>query len=175
MQPAMKATSSRRQLIVAVLLALAVVGAGVRLWAPNPSLARDIGTLLLVLWLPVIGNIISFALARVRQRRGRHAFADDAPFRPQLRVELTAAPGQVRLKAPERQCTLVVGTEGFTARLGIPLAQWMTGDQPQALAVELLRPALALPRMASGTTFTVFAGATVVGEGRVLELLPPVS
>ena len=54
----MKATSSRRKLIVIVLLALALVGAGMRQWAPNPSLMRDVGTLLLVLWLPVIGNVI---------------------------------------------------------------------------------------------------------------------
>ena len=61
----MKATSSRRKLIVIVLLALALVGAGMRYWAPNPSVTRDIGTLLLVLWLPVIGNVVAFVINRV--------------------------------------------------------------------------------------------------------------
>ena len=61
----MKATSSRRKLIVIVLLALALVGAGMRHWAPNPSVMRDMGTLLLVLWLPVIGNVVAFVINRV--------------------------------------------------------------------------------------------------------------
>jgi hypothetical protein len=169
----MKATSSRRQLIVAVLLVLALVGAGMRLWAPRPSLARDVGTLLLVLWLPVIGNIISFAIARVNSRRHRHAFAADAPFRAQLLVELTAAGGRLRLQREERRCTLVVGSDGFTARLPFPIAQWLASAQPQATPLELLRPELALPHMPAGTRFSVLAGTSVAGHGRVLELLSP--
>jgi hypothetical protein len=169
----MKATSPRRQLIVAVLLVLAVIGAGMRLWAPKPSLARDIGTLLLVLWLPVIGNIISFAIRRVASRRGRHAFRGDAPFHPHLLVELTAAGGQVRLNAGERGCTLVVGSDGFTARLAEPLAQWLAGPQPRQVPVELLRPELALARLAPGGGFSVLAGASTLGQGRVLQALEP--
>ena len=41
-------TSSRRQIVMATLLGLAIVGAAMRYWAPNPSTARDIGTLMLV-------------------------------------------------------------------------------------------------------------------------------
>jgi hypothetical protein len=44
--------SGRRQVVMCVLLGLAAAGAAIRHWADNPSLARDIGTLLLVLWLP---------------------------------------------------------------------------------------------------------------------------
>lgn len=51
------------------LLGLAIVGAAMRYWAPNPSTARDIGTLLMVMWLPAVGNIISFVVRRFRQRR----------------------------------------------------------------------------------------------------------
>lgn len=158
-------------MIVAVLLALAVVGAGMRIWAPKPSLARDLGTLLLVLWLPVIGNIISFAIARVSRRRRRHAFAADAPFRPQLLVELTAAGGRLRLAHDERRCTLVVGSDGFTARLAVPLAQWLTGGQSQTMEVELLRPELALPCMVPGARFSVLGGTSLAGHGRVLQRL----
>jgi hypothetical protein len=169
----MKATSSRRQLIVAVLLVLALVGAGMRLWAPRPSLARDVGMLLLVLWLPVIGNIISFAIARVSSWRRRHAFAAEAPFRAQLLVELTAEGGRLRLQRDERRCTLVVGSEGFTARLPFPVAQWLAGAQPQTTPLELLHPELGLARMAADTRFSVLAGTAVAGHGRVLELLAP--
>jgi hypothetical protein len=168
----MQVTSSRRQLIVAVLLALALVGAGMRIWAPKPSLARDLGTLLLVLWLPVIGNIISFAIARVGSARRRHAFAADAPFRPQLLVELTAAGGRLRLRRQERRCTLVVGSDGFTARLRVPVTQWLAGAQPCATQVELLRPELALACMVPGTRFSVLAGTVPAGHGRVVEVLP---
>jgi hypothetical protein len=167
----MKATSPRRQLIVAVLLVLAVVGAGMRSWAPKPSLARDIGTLLLVLWLPVIGNIIGFLIGRAARLRRRNAFQADAPFAPHLLVELTAGAGQVRLDPTEQRCTLVVGDQGFTARLPVPLAQWLTGPQPQARQVELLRPEIALGRFVPGVEFGVHAGASLAGRGRVVEVL----
>lgn len=172
----MKATSHRRQVIVAVLLALALVGAGMRAWADNPSLARDIGTLLLVLWLPAVGNIVAFAIRRWRAAHPpRPPFDPAAPFQGQLLVELArvgpaAAPGAVDAGL----CTLVVGSEGFTARLAQPLAQWLTGPQPAVLQVQLLRPALALPRLPAGAVFSVLAGTRAVGTGRVLEVQRPV-
>lgn len=167
----MKATSPRRQLIVVVLLVLAVVGAALRAFAPNPSLARDIGTLLLVLWLPVIGNVIAFLIARVARLRRRHAFAPDAPFRPHLRAQLTAAGGRVKLDAEECSCTLVLGSDGFTARLAVPLAQWLTAPQPQLHELELLRPEIALQRLPAGSEFAVVSGSSVTGTGRVTEVI----
>ncbi len=71
-------------------------------------------------------------------------------------------------------CTLVVGSEGFTARLAQPLAQWLAGPQPAVLQVQLLRPALALPRLPAGAPFSVLAGTRAVGTGRVLEVRQPV-
>jgi hypothetical protein len=62
-------TSSRRQIVMATLLGLAIVGAAMRYWAPNPSTARDIGTLLLVMWLPAVGNIVSFVMREWHKRR----------------------------------------------------------------------------------------------------------
>ena len=52
--------SSRRETITAILLLFAVGGGLLRWLAPQPSLARDMGSLLLVLWLPIIGNIIAY-------------------------------------------------------------------------------------------------------------------
>lgn len=170
----MKATPHRRQLIVAVLLALAIVGAGMRLWADKPSLARDIGTLLLVLWLPAVGNIVAFAIGRWRAAHPpRLPFDPAAPFEGHLLVELARAGPAAGGAMDAVLCTLVVGSEGFTARLAQPLAQWLAGPQPAVLQVQLLRPALALPRLPAGAQFSVLAGTTAVGTGRVLEVQRP--
>jgi hypothetical protein len=62
-------SSGRRQIVMIVLLALSVVGGAIRHWADNPSVARDVGTLLMVLWLPAVGNLVAFLIAKVRQTR----------------------------------------------------------------------------------------------------------
>ena len=62
-------TSSRRQIVMATLLGLAIVGGAIRYWAPNPSTARDIGTLLLVMWLPAVGNLVAFVVRQLHKRR----------------------------------------------------------------------------------------------------------
>lgn len=171
----MKATPHRRQVIVAVLLALALVGAGMRAWADNPSLARDIGTLLLVLWLPAVGNIVAFAIRRWRAAHPpRPPFDPAAPFQAHLLVEVARVGPAAPPAMDAGVCTLVVGSEGFTARLGQPLAQWLTGPQPAVLQVQMLRPALALARLPIGAVFSVLAGTRALGTGRVLEVQQPV-
>ncbi|MEP6792156.1 MAG: hypothetical protein ABI907_12350, partial [Ramlibacter sp.] len=84
-----RVTSSRRRLIVFILLGLALVGGGLRLWTPRASLAHDIGNLLLVLWVPVIGNVVAWVIrqARLRLQRPR-GFAAGSPFNGHLLVEL---------------------------------------------------------------------------------------
>lgn len=167
----MKATSYRRQLIVAVLLGLAIVGAAMRAWADNPSLARDIGTLLLVLWLPAVGNIVAFAIGRWRAAHPqRPPFDAAAPFVGHLLVEVARVGPAAAGAMDAGLCTLVVGNEGFTARLAQPLAQWLAGPQPAVLQVQLLRPALALPRLPVDAAFKLAAGTTVVGTGRVRQV-----
>ena len=169
----MKATSHRRQFIVAVLLALAIVGAGMRYWADKPSLARDIGTLLLVLWLPAVGNIVAFAIGRWRAAHPpRPPFDPAAPFEGHLLAEL-AGVAPAAAAGDASACTLVVGSEGLTARLAQPLSHWLAGPQPAVLAVQLLRPALALPRLPAGAVFGILAGTRTVGTGRVLEVRQP--
>jgi hypothetical protein len=173
----MKATSSRRQLIVLVLLGLALTGAAMRQWADKPSLTRDIGTLLLVLWLPIIGNVVAFVITRVqsaRQRRRAIGFAPDAAFTPHLLVDVTPVDSSTvavaTLSNDECNFTLVIGQEGFTVRAAVPLVQWLAADAAQSLALQLLRPALALPRLPVGAAFNVLAGRAVVGTGRVLQM-----
>jgi hypothetical protein len=167
----MKATSPRRQLIMAVLLGLAMVGAVVRHWAPNPSLARDIGTLLLVLWLPAIGNLVAFVIAQVHRRRAAgRTFDPAAPFTPHAQIELTALEAALPPLAPdERRCALVVGSEGFSARAAAPLAPWLAAGGVSPLAVQFLRPELALPRLLPGTECKLLVARTLLASGRVLE------
>jgi hypothetical protein len=172
-------TSSRRQVVMAALLGLAVVGAAMRHWAGNPSLARDIGTLLLVLWLPAVGNLVAFAVrqwhARTRRRTG---FDGDRAFLPQLVVRLTrlepqGSPGAAPPTAPDpRHCTIAFGSEGFTARTALPLAQILAEAAPQEVPLELLRPGLALARLAPGTPFQLLVGNTAVARGSVLRHCP---
>ena len=172
----MKATSSRRQLIVFVLLGLALAGAALRQWSAAPSLARDIGTLLLVLWLPVIGNVVAFVIQRVKLARRANAaaeFAPDDPFMAHLLVEIAPVDAGASALSPDRRnCTLVVGHEGFTARAAAPVAQWLGGAPGGTVALQLLRPALALHRFAPDTPFRIMVQGSVIGTGRVLRQPP---
>lgn len=165
-------SSSRRQIVMAVLLGLASVGAAMRHWADNPSLLRDIGTLLLVLWLPAVGNLVAFVVARLPRRAPRAPdFAAASPFIAHLRAELTPLPlpgaGLPALDPAEQRCTLIVGEQGFTARLALPLSQWLSAGTTQALELEFLRPSVALRRLPADTVFHVAAGTAVIGKGRI--------
>jgi hypothetical protein len=170
----MKYVSSwRRQIVMATLLSLAVVGAIVRYWAPNPSLARDIGTLLLVLWLPAVGNLIAFLVRRWAEHKARRRnFDPAAAFVPHLVVRFSAIDAQPLpahlLSQGGNRCTVVVGTEGFTARTSVPLLQVIDElGRPHDVSMELLRPELALPRLPPGARFQLLAGQIAVAQGTV--------
>ena len=75
-------TSAGRRLAMAVLLLLAIAGAVIRATAPDPSTLRDIGTLLLVLWMPAVGNLVAYLVRKIPRRRwpagaGRPSRGDD--------------------------------------------------------------------------------------------------
>jgi hypothetical protein len=159
-------SSSRRQIVMAILLGLAAIGAAMRHWADNPSLARDIGTLLLVLWLPAVGNVVAFVVRQTAARvRPATAFDDAKPFLPQLRADITPVAGGAQSALRQRDCTVIVGSEGFRARTAFPFAQALQPDGP--LELEFLRPSLALARLSPGTDFHLLVGNAVVASGRV--------
>jgi hypothetical protein len=173
-------TSSRRQIVMATLLGLAVLGAGMRYWAADPSLARDIGTLLLVLWLPAVGNLVAFLVRQWHVRRPRRPMGFEATqaFAPQLIVRISPLEAQAAWGAsipPDQDCcTVIIGNEGFTARTAGALSQVLAGaDMPRDVELELLRPELVLPRLVPGTGFRLLVGRAPVAQGTVVRAASP--
>lgn len=171
---------ARRKLIVIVivLLVVAVLGAIVRHGAEPGSTTRNIGTLLMVLWVPIIGNVIAWLIGKARRPAapvsGPPDFELGSVFTPHARVEITlrpaAVPAEDRLVAEgEHRCALVVGTEGFSARWRVGAGQGFRRGQPQTLPVEFLSPAAALLRLAPGTPFRMLVGEAFIGDGKVLH------
>lgn len=154
------------------LLLLAIAGSIVRHLAPDPSTLRDVGTLLMVLWLPAVGNLVAWVIRRVPRRAPRAsmpAFPEGKAFTPHLQAQLEPVdvPPAMRetLAGAGPGCLLLVGGQAFTARLAQPVAAALGAPQPQA--IELLRPEAGLPQLAPGTPFHLLVGATAVAQGRV--------
>jgi hypothetical protein len=157
----MKVASSRRRLIVVILLTLAVGGAVIRHLAPAGSLPYDIGTLLLVMWVPAVGNIIGYLMGRWSASRGRSAAYPLPPFAPHIRAALqwAAAP-----PAPgEHGCIVIVDSQGFTARAVVP-----TEEGEGVIEIEFLVPQAALPHFPADAPFSLVQGRSVIGRGKVL-------
>lgn len=163
------ATPARRKLVVILLLVLALLGGLVRLLAPNPSSLRDVGSLLLVLWVPVIGNVIAYLVRRIKLRRTPF----DLPFAADLLVEMRPLMPPPRLAQPLAgdSCALVVGTEGFTVRLSQPLSGWIKGGQAIRVQAQFLKPQMAAGLFRPETPFRIVAQQQLVGQGRVLQVL----
>jgi len=166
----------RRKLIVVILLCVAVTGALMRHYAERGSTTRDIGTLLMVLWVPIIGNVIAWLIGK-RPRRAPPAepatFDAASAFTPHLRVELTLRPPalpshDVPLSAGEYRCALVVDNEGFSARWFVPQGAVLERGKPHALEVEFLTPDIARPRFPRDAVFRVMVGDSFIADGRVL-------
>jgi len=166
----------RRKLIVVILLCVAVTGALMRHYAERGSTTRDIGTLLMVLWVPIIGNVIAWLIGK-RPRRAPPAepatFDAASTFTPHLRVELTLRPPALRshdvpLSAGEYRCALVVDNEGFSARWFVPQGDVLERGKPHALEIEFLTPDIARPRFPHDAAFRVLVGDSFIADGRVL-------
>jgi peptidoglycan/LPS O-acetylase OafA/YrhL len=170
---ALIATPARRRLAMIALLLLALAGSFIRYLAPDPSTLRDIGTLLMVLWLPAVGNLVAYFVRKI-PRRAPHltaGFGAGSAFMPHLRVRLeparTVRDLTAALASAGNSCTLVVANSGFTARLGGPAPS----QGEQGVEVELLRPEVALAQLTPGTEFRLAVGATAVAKGRVVEVV----
>jgi hypothetical protein len=168
-------TSYRRRLAMAAMLTLAASGGIIRHYAANPSTLRDIGTLLLVLWLPAVGNLIAFFIGKIpRSVPPATDFAEHSPFEPQLqvRLEATGSPDELLEQAglQGQRCTVLVGRRGFTARSGQPLAVLLAPTGPQTVLLQLLHPKVALRHLPAGTTFHLLVGSTAIAKGSVTRV-----
>jgi hypothetical protein len=166
-------TSASRRVAMAALLFLAICGAALRTWAPNPSTLRDVGSLLLVLWLPAVGNLIAYFIRKIPRRAPPATdFPPDAPFAPQLQVQLEVAgmPDELvaQLDGSERLCTVLVGRRGFRARAPEPLVRTFAAAGPRTLELQLLHPGIALRHLKPGAELHVLVGRTGVAKGLVL-------
>jgi len=177
---AMTTIQSRRKLIVIILLCVALGGAAMRQLAAPGSTLRDIGTLLMLLWVPIIGNVISWLISRLRRPApmAPSPFDERPAFEPQLLVELTLRPPllpaeDIPVPAGEHRCALVVGNEAFSARWWVPPDRSFRRGIPQALEVEFLAPQLAMPKFQAEAGFRMLVGESFIGDGRVLRPVEP--
>ncbi|RZL52148.1 MAG: hypothetical protein EOP70_17345 [Variovorax sp.] len=181
---------SRRKLIVVVLLFLAVGGAAIRHFVAPPSTLRDIGTLMLLLWIPVIGNVVAwfFGKARMARQAAKAARSTEAsplapppvatatgPFAADLLVEFTLRPASIPaedrpIAEGEHQCAFVVGNEGFSVRWQVPAGRSFLRGTLQVLEAQFLSPAVALPKFAPGTPFRMLVGDAFIGDGKVRDV-----
>jgi hypothetical protein len=174
----MTTIQSRRKLIVIILLCVAIAGALMRHYAERGTTTRDIGTLLMVLWVPIIGNVIGWLIGKLPRRSPPPepvSFDTAGAFTPHLRIELTLRPTallshNVPLSAGEYRSALVVGNQGFSARWFVPQGEVLERGTPHALDVELLTPDTAKAHFPEGEAFRVLVGDSFIADGRVLQL-----
>ncbi|MBI5277561.1 MAG: hypothetical protein HY854_13985 [Burkholderiales bacterium] len=170
---ALTVTPARRRIAMGMLLVLAAAGGVVRELAPDPSVLRDVGTLMLVLWLPAVGNLIGYLKGKIPQAAPPPThFAPGLAFSPQLEVQLQRLPlppGLVPALDDELLGTVLVGRRGFSVRFEMPLRAWLQGTGDGRSMLELLRPASAGSHLVAGTAFHLLAGTQVVAKGVVVR------
>jgi hypothetical protein len=181
---------ARRRLIVVILLCVALGGAALRQLSAPGSTQRDVGTLLMLLWIPVIGNIIAWLVNRMRAARALKKAAavmaaapaaplrEDMPFEPHAWVELTLRPAgvpseDIPIAEGLHHCALVIGNEGFSVRWQVGPGRSFRRGTLQTLPVEFMAPEAALPRLKPGIAFRLLVGEAFIGDGQVLRLSTP--
>ncbi len=174
----MTTIQARRQLIVIVLLCIAVVAAIVRHNAVPGSTTRDVSSVLMMLWLPVIGSIVGWCYGRLRRPAPAPAapagFVPEQPFQPHALVELTLRPPllpveDVPVQIGEHRCVLVVDNQGFQARWQVPAGLTVRRGETHRLPIEFLTPQIALTRLPHGTAFRLLVGEAFVGDGKMVQ------
>lgn len=169
-------STSRQRLVFGGLIVAALVGAAARQFTAPSSNLYWIGTLLMVMWIPIAGNIVWFFARKRRPVSVAPQFSSDAPFVPHALVELTLLQGagdgpRQTHSGGEHRCVLVVGTEGFSVRFVLPPDTPFGAADALQTEVQFLVPEKALARFAAGVSFQVLVGRTVVGNGKVMAVV----
>lgn len=175
----------RRQLIVAILLGAAVVGAFIRHYAETGAL-RNVGTLMMLIWVPIVGNIVGWLAGKIKRRPQTTvagtlppSFIAGSAFKPQALVDITLRSASVpaedkAIAEGEHHCAFVVDNQAFSARWLLAQGEAvMRRGQSRAVQVEFLAPAVALPQFAADTRFRMLVGQSFIGDGRVVALIVP--
>jgi hypothetical protein len=162
--------ASRRFLISVALLVAAVAGALLRGFSSPGSTPYHLGTLLMVMWLPTVGNIIAFLAKRFRPKAPAESPMLSMPFVPQMAVRLSLRTEQLlkRERDGKIHCLLILGTEGFSVRIS-PIESGAAVEGKDA-ELQFLAPETALPKFSDGSTFKLMQGVSFVGTGQVLSL-----
>lgn len=173
----MSSIQFRRRLIVVLLLCTAAVAALVRRQAEPGSTVHDVSTVLMLLWLPVLGSILGWAYGKLRRPKppaGPAGFAPGQAFQPHALVEITLRESSVPAEnipkqAGEHRCVLVVGSQGFQMRWQLAPGDILRQGETRQLPIEFLAPQMALPLCPEGTTFRMLVGDSFVGDGRIVR------
>lgn len=154
------------------MIASAAVGAVLILVSERRSTLYTLGQLLVLMWLPVVSNLLWMYYAKSRRPRpGTRpplpAFDETAPFVAHAELAFDQLiEGWPERSGGEHRCLLLLGTEGFTARFIAP--EHHTGG-PLRVAVQFLSPDKALEKLTAGTAVRVAVGRQYVGAGRVMS------
>ena len=178
----------RKKLAAYAFTLLAAFGLGMYLLLPAESELRLLGLILLVFWLPMALRYVS-RLAKERASAMLLPKASPPPaYHPrevnatlEATFSVTVGTDLMRVDADggilDLRCLLVIGTDGFSARLW--RADKITGpwpsDEKLILNAEFLVPERALPRFPVDTMARVLLRDSVIGTVRVLSVNAPAS
>jgi len=165
----------RRIRVVAAFIALVVVGYLLFHLSPAESSLKGVGVAFMIAWLPgVAWFTVWFARKRAPLVGAPPGFARNAPLSVHggglVALTQSLTPTTSGGDSEVVHCLLLLGTEGFTARLWRPGSShsWAAGH-PDRVNVQFLRPELALPRFAANAVAQILVKGVNVGT---LEFSP---
>lgn len=169
----MKVTKTGRVLGIALLATAALAGAGIRSFADPTTTLHALGTLMMVMWIPIASFVVLwFAKKRRPIVAVPQSFVSGSPFVRHGLVQMVMfdqAKDPPRGARGEFHFIALLGTEGFTARVLLEDGPASVPEAERRFPVQFLAPGAALPRLPAGTEFQVLVGREVVGRGNVLN------
>jgi hypothetical protein len=171
---------TKRQHMALFLLGLAVVAGVVRHFSEPGTTLRYLSTVLMLLWLPVIGSIVGWCYGKLQRPPPPppKTFAPGQAFAPHVLVEFTLRPPSIPaedIPVPpgEHRFVLVVDNQGFQTRWQMPGDDIFRRGETRTLPVELLTPHKAMPHLPVDASFRMLVGDAFIGDGRVVQWLIP--
>ena len=114
--------------------------------------------------------MLSF-LAGLARRRRTAEFPAGFVAHAEVELSLRRQPHVTRIEGAHR-AIFVCGQQGFTVRFSLPQGVALEPGTPQRVAVQFLKPELALAHLQEGTEFSMLHGKHLVADGRVAKWDP---